>query len=76
MEHAHIPEILRTLKRAVTDINRNSKNHLTSFKDFMPNELTHFDQAAFKKDLKFSSQLAKNLCRNYRLTMNCRQYAT
>jgi hypothetical protein len=56
MEHAQIPEILRTLKRAVNDINRNSKNHLTSFKDFMPNERTHFDQAAFKKDLKFSSQ--------------------
>lgn len=55
-EQVNIPEILRTLKQAVSDMNRNSKNHLTSFKDFMPNDLIHFDQAAFKKDLKFSSQ--------------------
>lgn len=55
-EHANIPKILLTLKRAVNDINRNSKNHLTSFKDFMPIDLIHFNQAAFKKDLKFSSQ--------------------
>ena len=55
-EEANIPEILLTLKQAVSDMNRHSKNHLTSFKDFMPSELTHFDQAAFKKDLKFTSQ--------------------
>lgn len=55
-EHANIPEILLTLKRAINDINRNSKSHLTSFKDFMPSDLIHFDQATFKKDLKFSSQ--------------------
>lgn len=55
-EHANIPKILLTLKRAVNDINRNSKNHLTSFKDFMASDLIHFNQAAFKKDLKFSSQ--------------------
>ena len=55
-EQTNISEILLTLKQAVGDMNRHSKNHLTSFKDFMPNELTHFDQAAFKKDLKFTSQ--------------------
>jgi len=55
-DQANIPEILRTLKRAVSEMNGNSKNHLTSFKDFMPSELTNFDQATFKKDLKFTSQ--------------------
>jgi predicted N-acyltransferase len=55
-EQVNIPEILKTLKQAISDMNRNSENHLTSFKDFMPNDLIHFDQAAFKKDLKFSSQ--------------------
>ena len=55
-EQANIPEILRTLKRGVSDINLKSQIHLTSFKDFMPIDLTHFDQAVFKKDLKFTSQ--------------------
>jgi len=52
----HIPEILQTLKQATFDINQHSKNHLTSFKDFMPSDLPNFDQAVFKKDLKFTSQ--------------------
>jgi len=52
----NIPEILQTLKQATFDINQHSKNHLTSFKDFMPSELPYFDQAVFKKDLKFTSQ--------------------
>jgi predicted N-acyltransferase len=51
-----IPEILQTLKKAAFDINQHSKNHLTSFKDFMPSDLPYFDQAVFKKDLKFTSQ--------------------
>ena len=51
-----IPEILQTLKQAAFDINQNSKNHLTSFKDFMPSDLPYFDQAVFNKDLKFTSQ--------------------
>ena len=51
-----IPEILQTLKQAAFDINQHSKNHLTSFKDFMPSDLPNFDQAVFKKDLKFTSQ--------------------
>ncbi len=55
-EQASIPAILQTLNQAATDINQHSKIHLTSFKDFMPNDLSHFDQPAFKKDLKFSSQ--------------------
>jgi predicted N-acyltransferase len=55
-EQANIPEILRTLKRAVSEINLKSEIHLTSFKDFMPLELKNFDQAVFKKDLKFTSQ--------------------
>lgn len=53
---ALIPEILKTLKNAVAELNQNFKNHLTSFKDFMPSDLTYFDQPAFKKDLKFTSQ--------------------
>ena len=52
----HIPEILQTLKQATFEINQHSKNHLTSFKDFMPSDLPNFDQAVFKKDLKFTSQ--------------------
>ena len=52
----NIPEILQTLKQAAFDINQHSKNHLTSFKDFMPSDLPNFDQAVFKKDLKFTSQ--------------------
>jgi predicted N-acyltransferase len=55
-EQASIPAILQTLNQAATDINQHSKIHLTSFKDFMPNDLSYFDQPAFKKDLKFSSQ--------------------
>ena len=55
-EQTNILEILLTLKQAVGEMNRHSKNHLTSFKDFMLSELTHFDQATFKKDLKFTSQ--------------------
>ena len=51
-----IPEIIKTLKQATFDINQHSKNHLTSFKDFMPSDLPNFDQAVFKKDLKFTSQ--------------------
>ncbi len=51
-----ISEILQTLKEAAFDINQHSKNHLTSFKDFMPHDLSYFDQPAFKKDLKFTSQ--------------------
>jgi predicted N-acyltransferase len=51
-----IPEILQTLKQATFEINQHSKNHLTSFKDFMPSDLPYFDQAVFKKDLKFTSQ--------------------
>ena len=53
---ASIPAILQTLNQAATDINQHSKIHLTSFKDFMPSDLSYFDQPAFKKDLKFSSQ--------------------
>jgi len=52
----NIPEILQTLKQAAFEINQHSKNHLTSFKDFMPSDLPNFDQAVFKKDLKFTSQ--------------------
>lgn len=52
----NIPEILQTLKQAAFEINQHSKNHLTSFKDFMPSDLPYFDQAVFKKDLKFTSQ--------------------
>ena len=55
-DQASIPEILQTLKKAAFDINQHSKNHLTSFKDFMPSDLPNFDQAVFKKDLKFTSQ--------------------
>jgi predicted N-acyltransferase len=55
-DQASIPEILQTLKKAAFDINQHSKNHLTSFKDFMPSDLPYFDQAVFKKDLKFTSQ--------------------
>ena len=55
-DQASIPEILQTLKQAAFDINQHSKNHLTSFKDFMPSDLPYFDQAVFKKDLKFTSQ--------------------
>lgn len=53
---ALIPEVLKTLKNAVAELNQNVKIHLTSFKDFMPNDLSYFDQAAFKNDLKFTSQ--------------------
>jgi predicted N-acyltransferase len=52
----NIPKILQTLKQAAFEINQHSKNHLTSFKDFMPSDLPYFDQAVFKKDLKFTSQ--------------------
>ena len=52
----NIPKILQTLKQAAFEINQHSKNHLTSFKDFMPSDLPNFDQAVFKKDLKFTSQ--------------------
>ena len=55
-DQASIPEILQTLKKAAFEINQHSKNHLTSFKDFMPSDLPNFDQAVFKKDLKFTSQ--------------------
>lgn len=55
-DQASIPEILQTLKQAAFEINQHSKNHLTSFKDFMPSNLPNFDQAVFKKDLKFTSQ--------------------
>jgi len=55
-DQASILEILQTLKQAAFEINQHSKNHLTSFKDFMPSELPYFDQAVFKKDLKFTSQ--------------------
>ena len=55
-DQASIPEIIQTLKQATFDINQHSKNHLTSFKDFMPSDLPNFDQAVFKKDLKFTSQ--------------------
>ena len=55
-DQTSIPEILQTLKQATFDINQHSKNHLTSFKDFMPSDLPNFDQAVFKKDLKFTSQ--------------------
>lgn len=55
-DQASIPEILQTLKQAAFEINQHSKNHLTSFKDFMPSDLPNFDQAVFKKDLKFTSQ--------------------
>jgi len=55
-DQTNIPEILQTLKQATFDINQHSKNHLTSFKDFMPVDLPHFDQAVFKKDLKFTTQ--------------------
>ena len=55
-EPASIPDILHTLKQAATEISQNSKICLTSFKDFMPSDLLYFDQPAFKKDLKFSSQ--------------------
>jgi predicted N-acyltransferase len=53
---ALIPEVLKTLKNAVAELNQNFKIHLTSFKDFMPSDLPNFDQAVFKKDLKFTSQ--------------------
>ena len=53
---ALIPEVLKTLKNAVAELNQSFKIHLTSFKDFMPNDLSYFDQPAFKKDLKFTSQ--------------------
>ena len=53
---ALIPEILKTLKNAVAELNQNFKIHLTSFKDFMPSDLPNFDQAVFNKDLKFTSQ--------------------
>lgn len=53
---ASIPEVLKTLKNTVAELNQNSKIHLTSFKDFMPGNLPYFDQPAFKKDLKFTSQ--------------------
>jgi predicted N-acyltransferase len=55
-DQASIPEILQTLKQAAFEINQHSKNHLTSFKDFMPSDLPYFDQSVFKKDLKFTSQ--------------------
>jgi len=55
-ENASILKILQTLKQAATDLNKNSKIHLTSFKDFMPSDLSYFDQPVFKKDLKFTSQ--------------------
>lgn len=55
-DQASILEILQTLKQAAFEINQHSKNHLTSFKDFMPSDLPYFDQAVFKKDLKFTSQ--------------------
>jgi predicted N-acyltransferase len=55
-DQTSIPEILQTLKQATFDINQHSKNHLTSFKDFMPSDLPNFDQAVFNKDLKFTSQ--------------------
>ncbi len=55
-ENASILKILQTLKKAATDLNKNSKIHLTSFKDFMPNDLSYFDQPVFKKDFKFTSQ--------------------
>jgi predicted N-acyltransferase len=55
-DQASILKILQTLKQAAFEINQHSKNHLTSFKDFMPSELPYFDQAVFKKDLKFTSQ--------------------
>lgn len=55
-DQASILEILQTLKQAAFEINQHSKNHLTSFKDFMPSDLPNFDQAVFKKDLKFTSQ--------------------
>jgi len=55
-EGAIVSEILKTLKNAVAELNQNFTIHLTSFKDFMPKDLIHFDPAAFKKDLKFSSQ--------------------
>ena len=53
---ANVTELLKTLKNATAELNQNTHIHLTSFKDFMPNDLIHFDQAAFKKDLKFTSQ--------------------
>jgi len=53
---ALIPEVLKTLKNAVAELNQSFKIHLTSFKDFMPGDLPYFDQSAFKKDLKFTSQ--------------------
>jgi predicted N-acyltransferase len=52
----NVSEILKTLKNATAELNQNSDIHLTSFKDFMPEDLIHFDQSAFIKDLKFSSQ--------------------
>jgi predicted N-acyltransferase len=55
-DQTSITEILQTLKEAAFDINQNFKIHLTSFKDFMPSDLPYFDQPAFKKDLKFTSQ--------------------
>lgn len=55
-ENASILKILKILKQAATDLNKNSKIHLTSFKDFMPNDLSYFDQPVFKKDFKFTSQ--------------------
>jgi len=55
-ENANILKTLQTLKQAATDLNKNSKIHLTSFKDFMPSDLSYFDQPVFKKDLKFTSQ--------------------
>jgi len=55
-ENASILKTLQTLKQAATDLNKNSKIHLTSFKDFMPRDLSYFDQPVFKKDLKFTSQ--------------------
>jgi len=53
-ENASILKILQTLKQAATDLNKNSKIHLTSFKDFMASDLSYFDQPVFKKDLKFT----------------------
>lgn len=53
---ANVTELLKTLKNATAELNQNTHIHLTSFKDFMPNDLIHFDRAAFKKDLKFTSQ--------------------
>jgi hypothetical protein len=55
-EEASIPDILQTLKRAATDLNKNSKIHLTSFKDFMPSDQLYFDQPVFKNDFKFTTQ--------------------